>query len=423
MKAISHSLFLFVVLFQPLRSGYAVQTPTPIEFRNYEVVNGFPQSLTFEVDICNAPEKSTVYLYYTIGQSSWTLSDNKVFSEDSTEAGCQHRRTSIATRDEPPMVDIQYYWLVRLKGEQVQSPRQECLYEDPRFEWQVLRNKEVVVQWHDQPAEFGKKVFDIATRSIEQQRELYGADLQSPAQIIIENTDEEFMSWQLNPDPDTGGLALPWYGMTIQLVDEFSEEWLNDVLPHEISHLYFYQVTKAGDAWPPLWLDEGLAVYNEFSDHNFEDEIVQNAVLEDRLIPLLLLREGFGAEDHQVDLAYAESYYAVLYILEVHGNERLGKLLDAYNRDKEPAEAFRLAFNQPLDEFEQDWEEWVKTKLEAGIPATTTPSVQGQTPAPYPVRPSLVLILLVCCFSLVGITGLGLVIYLVMDSTMKKTDS
>jgi hypothetical protein len=34
-------------------------------------------------------------------------------------------------QDEPPMLDIQYYWLVRVK-ERVQSLQQEYLYEDPR---------------------------------------------------------------------------------------------------------------------------------------------------------------------------------------------------------------------------------------------------------------------------------------------------
>jgi hypothetical protein len=160
-----------------------------------------------------------------------------------------------------------------------------------RVEWHVLQNKDVIVHWHDQPEEFGKKVFDIATRSIQQQRDLYGTDLQYPAQIVIENTDEEFMSWQFMPNPDTGGLALPWYGMTIQVVEDSSEDWLNEVLPHEISHLYFFQVTINGDAWPALWLDEGLAVYYEFGEHQFEDLLVRSAVLQDRLIPLLSLRK------------------------------------------------------------------------------------------------------------------------------------
>ena len=87
MKAISHSLLLFVILFQPLRSVSALQTPVPIEFRNYEVINGFPESLTFKIEICNAPESGLIYLYYRISQSPWTFSNDKVFSDGLTEDG------------------------------------------------------------------------------------------------------------------------------------------------------------------------------------------------------------------------------------------------------------------------------------------------------------------------------------------------
>jgi hypothetical protein len=200
--------------------------------------------------------------------------------------------------------------------------------------------------------------------------------------------------------------------MTIQLVDEISEDWLNEVLPHEISHLYFYQVTRASDAWPPLWLDEGLAVYNEFGDHEYEDEIVRTAVLQDRLTPLLWLREDFVGEDHEVDLAYAESYYVALYILDVYGEGSLSQLLSAYNRDKDHDEAFMIAFNQSLSQFEQDWETWIKTKFMAEVPATLTAVPQEQNPTSFPARNVFALLILLCCFSLAGVTGLGFLAWL-----------
>ena len=98
-------LFL-VLLFIPFRASSNSQTPVPVEFRNYEVKNDFPKSLTFKIEICNASENSTVYLYYRIAQSSWTFSNDKVFSDGLTEDGCQRRRTTLITKDEPPMVGI-----------------------------------------------------------------------------------------------------------------------------------------------------------------------------------------------------------------------------------------------------------------------------------------------------------------------------
>jgi hypothetical protein len=420
MKAISHSLLVLMMLVPSLRSGSVRQTPVPIEFQNYEVINEFPQSLTFKIEICNVPENSNIYLYYKIAQSSWEFSNDWVFSDGLTEDGCQRRRKEIITKNEPPMLDIQYYWLVRMKEGQAKGPVQKYLYADPRFEWHVLQNKDVAVHWHDRPEEFGKTIFDIAVHSIAQQRELYGAELEYPAQIVIQNTDAEFMSWQLNPDPDTGGLALPWYGITVQVVADDSKDWLNEVLPHEISHLYFYQVTIYSRIWPPSWVDEGLAVYYEFGDHEFEDHLVRDAVLQARLIPLLALREGFGFEDHPVDLAYAESYYVAVYILEVYGREKLAQLLQEYNRGKDHDEAFMSAFNRPLDQFEQDWEEWVETKFRVIVPAATAPLPVEESRTPYPNVFGILMIL--CCFFAAGVSGLGFLVVL-LKSTAKKTAS
>jgi hypothetical protein len=106
----------------------------------------------------------------------------------------------------------------------------------------------------------------------------------------------------------------------------------------------------------------------------------------------------------------------------VHGKEKLAQLLQEYNHDKELDEAFMSAFGQSLGQFEQDWENWVKAKFKVDIPATVTPLPQEQSPASYPGRNVLAIIALLCCFSVAGATGLGLVI-LPLKATAKKTVS
>ena len=413
MKVTSQCLFLLVLVFQPLRYVSASQTPDPIEFRNYEVENGFPQSLTFKIEVCNAPENHLVYLHYQIGQSPWENTTSKAFSYGKSEDGCRRLRTTVFNRDEPPMLDVRYYWVLRMKGGQARSPLQEYIYEDPQFDWQTLQNEDLILYWHDRPEEFGKKIFDIAVRSLALQRDLYATQLRFPAQIVISNTKDEFISWQSNPEPDTGGLALPWHGLTIQLVPDNSENWLNEVLPHEISHLYFYQATLHSDVWPPRWLNEGLAVYYEFGDHQYEEELVREAVLRENLIPLLSLRADFNEEEYDVGLAYAESYSTAVYILERHGKEKLARLLQEYDFGKDHDEVFVAAFDQSLDEFEKDWEIWVKSRFEITVPPTATPlppTNQQQSPASYPGRNVLALLALLGCFSVTGVTGLGIII-------------
>lgn len=48
----------------------------------------------------------------------------------------------------------------------------------------------------------------------------------------------------------------------------FPESYFNNVLKHELSHFFFYQITKSSS---PAWLNEGLACY--LSAQNYKDTV------------------------------------------------------------------------------------------------------------------------------------------------------
>ena len=116
-----------------------------------------------------------------------------------------------------------------------------------------------------------------------------------------------------------------------------------------------------------------------------------------------------------------------VYILEAHGKEKLSLLLKEYDLGKDHDEAFMSAFHRSLDEFEADWETWIRSKFEIVVPATLTPApqaLQGQgTPSPFPGRRALGIIVLLCCLSSLGATGLGLVVFLLQSRAKKTTET
>ena len=145
----------------------------------------------------------------------------------------------------------------------------------------------------------------------------------------------------MNSSDYVAGESYPFYDLTVQIVEDDLPDWVNEVIPHEIAHLYFEQAAyhPKPKSYPPNWLNEGVAVYNEFSDHSYEDQILRKAVREDGILPLYELAGTFGDEDERVDLAYAEGYSAISYLMEQYGRDALKKLLNSYRRGVSTDEA------------------------------------------------------------------------------------
>jgi hypothetical protein len=172
-----------------------------------------------------------------------------------------------------------------------------------------------------------------------------------------------------------GGKAFPDYGITAQLVPltPYLWAWMTEVIPHEISHLYFAQEsTSVIGEHPPTWLDEGIAQLNEPIDHSYEDDLVQAAAQEGDLIPLTDLVDGFYPyHGEHLDLAYAESYSAVQYLIETHNPETLTYLFPFYRSGWSTDYAFTSVLGYDLGEFQLRWLSWLGTSMT--FPATPTP--------------------------------------------------
>lgn len=129
-----------------------------------------------------------------------------------------------------------------------------------------MENSDIGIWWHDRPESFGETIFEIAIAAVEHQRDLFQADLDYKMKIIIYNNSAEFAAWHNLAHDWVGGETYSNYGITVQIVKDsgYLSGWLNNVIPYEISHLYFDQVTYNSTVSIPVWLNEGVAQYNEF---------------------------------------------------------------------------------------------------------------------------------------------------------------
>lgn len=365
--------FLFHLL---LASNRPVAGQDAITFAAFETSNHFPNDLTFTTAVSSSTgEIAAAQLVFHLRNqfSSDSLSRAQIEFEPAGRVELSYTwDTSAGTI---PGAAVIYYWEVTdSAGNKVRSAEQLVRYEDTRYDWQILENEAIAVWWHDRPAAFGEQVFEVATQAVKKQRELFQADLDFQMRILIYNEFAEFAEWNGVVSEFIGGQAFPDQGITAQIVSAYGsqESWLNGVIPHEISHLYFEQVTFHRRSNPPTWLNEGVAQYNEFGIHLATLRDVETAANRGDLIPLSSLEVGFGYfNESRTRLAYAEAVSAVTYLVETYGQDGMAALLAAYRQGMVTSEAFPEALGVAPGEFEADWTVWLG--LGEGEFVTSTP--------------------------------------------------
>ncbi|MGE5378704.1 MAG: peptidase MA family metallohydrolase [Bacteroidota bacterium] len=390
-----------------------------IEFKNHHADTTFLENIRFTVDLCGLPEHAGVSLHVRFSHEGWESIG--AFVDKATPTSCARGRYTYPMEDYPPFLPVEYYWqVIPQEGGIYEGPHQSALYEDTRYQWQKLESGNITVYWHDRPTRLGEQVLAIAKEADQLQSRFFGLELNNPYRIVIFNSADEFFGWNVDSDDYVAGEAYPFFDLTVQIMEEDDDrDWLNDLIPHEISHLYFNQATfhPKPESDPPSWLNEGVAVYNELSDHSFEDQILGKAVRADGLIPLYELANSFGDDHDRVDLAYAEGYSAVSYLMEQYGRDTLKKIMNSYRRGDSTEEVFAGSIDKTPEAFEMDWRAWLKKKYSKEMlpPPIETLPVPDRTPSAgykflYLVLCTLGLIPLLCLVTVVAGVFLALLI-------------
>jgi hypothetical protein len=217
--------------------------------------------------------------------------------------------------------------------------------------------------------------------------------------------------------------------------DEIDATWVSTVVPHELTHLVFDTATKNPYAFPPRWLNEGLAVYLSEGYTDSWRGAVTSAVGSGDIIPLDGLTGQFPTTRDQFFLAYGESVSAVDYLVRTFGKDALVKVVRSYAKGVSDDEAFQAGIGKSVADFQAGWLADLGATAPAAVgpqpgpagpvpagwaagsgsasasaaPATSGPaSASGSTPAESSAWVSVVVVLVVAMVVIVGVVVLRL---------------
>lgn len=144
-----------------------------------------------------------------------------------------------------------------------------------------------------------------------------------------------------------------------------------ETFAHEFSHIALGRALTGVKV--PVWLNEGLAMY-EAREWTFSRiSILTRAALTDRLIPLPILTLSFPKENEPAELAYAQSFMFISFLIDKVGRDAFHRLIQDYTRYGDLAGALRRGTGMNLADLEEQWLIYLKLRV-SWIPIITSVS-------------------------------------------------
>jgi hypothetical protein len=380
-------IFVLLLVFLPLTNPVAGAPLPNIQVVSHSVKSRFPDELTFTIVVrSDVGDIADAALFYQVG---WGGAE-RVGRPDPFTPAAEVTLTHVwKTSGEtvPPFVEVTYYWrIVDSAGNAFATAPMRTEYADHTHDWQSQGNERVIVYWYDQPADFGAALLKAAAEGYDHVASVTGITTERPARVVIYNNRRDFCAFYAPRSCQDWVGGQTFDGITVQLGTD--RDWLTyEVVPHELAHVFYNEIFR--DTWVrvPTWFNEGIAVYNERTDHSREMNLVTEAAGEGELIALRHMgTQASGLAHGDISLWYAEAYSLVAFIVDVYGEQKLGEVILTLADNHPMEETLQQVLGIDLIEFEMAWREWLGYPVDV-IPTPLTMPPMTIVPIPLPTAP------------------------------------
>jgi len=251
------------------------------------------------------------------------------------------------------------------------GPDINLTYSDDRFSWKTMTGTVIRLHYLDASASFAQSMLSLADGGVQRAATMFGITETKPIDYYVYPSQNAFEQGLNQPDT-VGGVAEPQYRVDFSIVANGDAAYAAQVMPHEPTHVVFWDATHNPYHSTPRWVDEGFAQYvSQGYDSNSKQEVTQ-AVKSGSISSLLALTDFFPMDSTRIYLAYAEAVSAVDFMVRKYGQPDILKLVKAYASGDSDDAAFTAAFGVDVAGFDAAWE------TELGV----KPTKYGPQPAP-----------------------------------------
>ena len=179
------------------------------------------------------------------------------------------------------------------------------------------------------------------------------------AKIYLFDNQEEYRKSTGDPDWSAGQAQVG-----SKLIQTFitARGFLENVLAHELAHIIFREMVGFNNQGIPLWLEEGVASYQE-QENSFDKADLANKIKQGTFMNFDSLSSANVTNlrlQADVRLFYSESYSLVKYLIATFGKDRFVFFCQNLRDKKDLTRALVLTYSfNDLVDFENSWKKYI----------------------------------------------------------------
>lgn len=230
-------------------------------------------------------------------------------------------------------------------------------------DWQVVKGEHFLIYYMDDKA-FARETLTYAERYYDKIAHDLGYSRydkfwhwEDRVKIYIYPTHNDFLKATGMPEWVFG---TAFYEEKAIVTHRWNEGFLHSLLPHELTHLIFRDfVGFKGEV--PLWLDEGVAQWEEKDRKRWALDITRQLVKEKDYIPIAELMRIDTKDERNFELSrkfYAQAISLINYLIEEYGGTRFSLFCRQLRDGKSMDEALSFVYTSSIrniDELEKKW--------------------------------------------------------------------
>ena len=181
--------------------------------------------------------------------------------------------------------------------------------------------------------------------------------------IIIYESKDEYRAESGMPQWSGGAVD---YSKRVMYTFPWSDKFVDVLLPHELTHIVFREYVEGNDNIP-LWLDEGIAQYQERKNISETENSLRQIVHNKGYIPFKEFnRVYYLGNEHDtsiVQIFYVQSESMVRFMIKEYGRERFGDFVRQLKLGKTVEQALKFSYPlgiDSLDNMEKRWLEYME---------------------------------------------------------------
>lgn len=193
---------------------------------------------------------------------------------------------------------------------------------------------------------------------------IFGDSLRYRPEVYIVGDLNQFNRMTENMAPDWGAaVAIPYLQrMVLKSPEKFNlNKSLEELLAHEYTHLFLADRIGFGEL--PRWFNEGMAMYMS-SEWGWSNNIAMSkAGAFGQLIPLYNIEKINSFNEGKAQVAYAQSYLAVQFMLEHYSDKAADIFVKELALGRTIDEAIYQATGSTMKEFEADYKIYLNQRF------------------------------------------------------------